>query len=159
MAVFCMSLCSCSGPVPVDVVMAGNEVFFVLEKPMEIRSLWVAPYDPAAAGKELKPAWALRHDLTTDVKARKYPKLKQLKYGQKFTEFPVVAGPEELKKNIEYIVGIEMGGKFAREIFILTEDNKVVMPRPAFARQKGRAYTVLADKDGNEKLLLVPAGK
>lgn len=103
--------------------------------------------------------WGLRHDLTTAVKNRKYPRLKQIKYGQKFEEFSEVEGPFELQKNVEYLVGIDMGNKFAREVFIITSDNKVIMPHPAFERQKNRNYSVSVDKDGNKTLILEPVSK
>lgn len=151
-----ISLSSCLKPVPVDVVMIGNELFFVLEEDEEIDAIWVTthmPY-PAAGKRDMKTLWVLRHDLTTEVKKRKYPKLKQIKYGQKFKEFTVAVGPFELEKNVEYKVEINMGSKFATEIFIITDDNKAIMPRPTFERQKRRTYSVSLDKEGNKTLIL-----
>ena len=72
--------------------------------------------------------WSLGHDLSTEVEKRNYPRLKQIKYGQKFEEFPKITGPFKLQKNVEYLVAIDMGSKFARETFIITDDNKVIMP-------------------------------
>lgn len=159
LALCAMCLTACLKPVPVDVATAEGELFFVLEKPMEIHAVRVVPYVPGAAQREQKPVWELRHDLTTEVKTRKYPKLSQLRYGQKLDQFPVVVGPSELLRNVEYQVGLDMGGTFASEVFVLTEDNKAVMPRPKFARQKGRTYTVSAGKDGKRALVLDPVKK
>ncbi len=150
-----MSLCSCLAPVPVDVVMMGDELFFVLEEPHEISGIWVTAFNPNTR-KKPKPMWGLGHDLTTAVKDRKYPRLKQIKYGQKFEEFTEATGPLKLQRNMEYLVGIDMGGKFARETFIITNDNKAVMPKPGFLRQNGRVYSVSVDKNGNETLILKP---
>jgi len=122
-------LYACLKPVPVDVVMIGNEVFFVLEDEQEISSIQVAVFNPGKGNSRGETMWAAGHDLGTDVKERKYPGLKQIKYGQALSEFPQVAGPVPLKRNVEYLVGINMGDKFAREVFIITDDNKVVMPR------------------------------
>jgi hypothetical protein len=130
--IFSIGLYSCIGPVPVDVVMINNEVFFVLEEEHEISSLRViATIDKNkfGTGKYIEPLWALSHDLTTDVKSRKYPRLKQIKYGQHYEEFPIMEGPVPLQKNVEYTVEIAMGDKFAREVFIITDDNKVIMPQ------------------------------
>jgi hypothetical protein len=63
------------------------------------------------------------------VDERKYPKLKQIKYGQVFSEFPQAIGPAPLKRNVAYWIGINMGDRFAREVFIITDDNHIVMPR------------------------------
>jgi hypothetical protein len=155
-------LYSCIGPVPVDVVMIDNELFFVLEEEHEISSLRVIiPVDrkKMGTGEHIKPMWSLGHDLTTKVEERKYPRLKQIKYGQKFDEFPMVTGPFELQKNVEYSVGIKMGSKFAEETFMITNDNKAIMPKPRFERQKGRIYSVSVDKDGNKTLILEPVSK
>jgi hypothetical protein len=130
--IFSISLYSCIGPVPVDVVMINDELVFVLEEEHEISSLRVIvtiDKNKFGTGKYIKPLWALGHDLTTEVKKRKYPQLKQIKYGQKFEEFPQVEGPFQLQKNVEYTVEIAMGDKFAREVFIITDDNKVIMPQ------------------------------
>ena len=50
-----------------------------------------------------------------------------------------------------------MGDKFARETFFITDDNKVIMPKPGFERQKGRFYSVSVDNDGNKTLMLESA--
>jgi len=154
--IFCMCSYSCIGPVPVDVVMIDNELFFVLEEEREISSLSVIA---SIARKKMGTGeymWFLGHDLTTKVEKRKYPKLKQIKYGQKFEEFPVVEGPVQLQRNVEYSVLIKMGSKFAVETFIITNDNKAIMPKPRFERQKVRIYSVSVDKDGNKTLILKP---
>ncbi len=140
------------GPVPVDVVMVDNELFFVLEKELNIEDVWV--FVSTNTGKIEKPMWALSHDRTTEVKTRKYPRLKQIKYGQKFEEFTFVIEPLELERNVEYSVRIESLPDFADETFIITSDNKVIMPHPQFVRQKNRTYSVTVDKDGNK--ILVP---
>lgn len=164
--IFGIYLYSCIGPVPVDVVMVDDELFFVLEEPQEIAFLRVSAFiDKNKTGMDkwgrenIKVMWSLSHDLTTEVKKRKYPRLKQIKYGQKLEEFPLTEGPVELQKNVEYSVEIDMGGKFAREIFIITSGNKAVMPKPWFERQKGRVYSVSVDKDGNKTLILEPVSK
>jgi len=163
MLVFIFGICfySCIGPVPVDVVMMDNELFFVLEEEREISSLRViASIDKKKMGSgEYILMWGLGHDLTTKVEKRKYPRLKQIKYGQKFDEFPMVTGPFELQKNVEYSVVINMGSKFATETFMITNDNKVVMPKPVFIRQRDRIYSVSVDKDGNKTLILESVSK
>ena len=99
--IFGICLYSCIAPVPVDVVMVDNELFFVFEEEYEIISLRViASIDrkKMGTGEYIKPMWALRHGLTTKVEKRKYPSLKQIKYGQKLEEFPEVTGPFKLQK-------------------------------------------------------------
>jgi hypothetical protein len=151
-----MCLNSCIGPVPVDVVMIDDEVFFMLEEEHEINSLRVmASVDRKKMGKGevINPMWFLAHDVTTEVDKRSYPRLKQIKYGQEFKAFPVVEGPFTLQRNVEYSIEINMGNKFAREIFFITSDHKVIMPQPHFLRQKGRHYVVSVDQDGNKILM------
>lgn len=142
------------GPVPVDVVMVDNELFFVLEKEYEIDDVWVFVSNPDAGGVMEEVMWGLSHDKSTEVKTRQYPRLKQIKYGQKFEEFTYVSEPLELQRNVEYSVRFEMLPDFAGETFIITSDNKVIMPHPAFERQKNRTYSVSIDKNGNK--ILVP---
>lgn len=130
--IFCICFHSCIGPVPVDVVMIDDELFFVLEEEYEIVSLRViASIDKNkfGTGEYIKPMWALGHDLTTAVEKRKYPRLQQIKYGQKFEEFSMVEAPVQLQRNVEYLVKINMGNKFAGKVFIITSDNKVIMPQ------------------------------
>ena len=145
---FCLGLAGCVGPVPVDVVMDGGEIYFVLEAEHSVSALRVASR-PVAEGKPVT-LWELRHDTSTPIKQRKYPELKVIKYGAQFAEFPLVKGPAELSRNTEYVVALDLGDKFAKETFLITAEGKVVMPNPAFQRQRGRAYTVLTDKDGNK---------
>ena len=130
-----ISFLSCLRPVPVDVVMIDNELFFVLEEEHEITYMEVSAFiDKNKSGADkwryenLKVMWLLGYDVTTEVKKRKYLKLQQIRYGQKFEEFQITKGPVELQKNVEYLVNIKMGGTFAREVFIITSDNKVIMP-------------------------------
>ncbi|MBI4801325.1 MAG: hypothetical protein HY796_02265 [Elusimicrobia bacterium] len=140
--------------------MADNELFFMLEKEWEIKSVAVFTRNPMAGEKVRKTIWAAAYDPTTNEKKRKYPKLKQIKYGQKIEGFPWVEGPfEPLQKNVEYLVRIELRKKFAREIFIITDDNKAVMPKPRFSCQKDRTYSVSIDKDGNKILIPKPVSK
>jgi hypothetical protein len=122
-------LYSCIGPVPVDVVIIDNELFFVLEEEREIAAIQVQTFHPNKGKQDEQTMWALYHDLTTEVKKRKYPSLKKIRYGQILDEFPRVIGPAPLKRNVEYWVGINMGDRFAREVFIITDDNHIVMPR------------------------------
>jgi hypothetical protein len=123
--------------------MIDNELIFVLEEEREIDFVLVTEVTarkPTDGKNYAKTMWVLAHNLTTDVKKRKYPRLKQIKYGQKFEEFPRLEGPLPLQRNVEYSVKINMGDKFARETFIITDENKVIIPKPAFERQKGRNY-------------------
>lgn len=136
-------LYACLKPVPVNVKMIDNEVFFVLEDEQEISGIQVVVFNPGKGNSLGDAMWATRHDLTTEVKQRKYPKLREIKYGQTFEEFPQVAGPVPLKRNVEYLVGIDMGDKFAREVFIITDDNKVVMPR---RQGKGKVPSSIPEK-------------
>ncbi len=156
-----VSLClySCLAKVPVDVVMVDNELYFVLEEEYEVSSVSVAVLNRGAQKPFGETMWFVGQDVMIPVKERKYPELKQIKYGQKFKEFPIVNGPAELQKNVEYLVKINMGGKFAGEPFILTEDNKVIMTDPAFERQKNRTYSVTVDKNGDKTLVPQPISK
>lgn len=156
--IFSMGLYSCMGPVPVDVVMVDDELFFVLEEKHEIEFVEVSEAK-AAPGIASKSLWLLGHDVSTPVESRKYLKLSQIRYGKKYDGFSVAKGPFPLQKNIEYLVKIKMPGKFAKEIFIIADDNKVVMPKPVFERQKGRTYSVSVDKNGNKTLILGPDSK
>ena len=133
--IFSIGLYSCLRIVPVDVVMIEDELFFVLEEEHEITYLEVSAFiDKNKTGADkwryenLKVMWLLGYDVTTEVKKRKYLKLQQIRYGQKFEEFQITKGPVELQKNVEYSVYIKMGGTFAQEVFIITGDNKVIMP-------------------------------
>ncbi|MBI4801666.1 MAG: hypothetical protein HY796_03985 [Elusimicrobia bacterium] len=162
---FAIGLCSCMGrgPAPVDVVMIDNELFFVLEKKHEIKSVAVFARNLKAgeAGeKEWKTIWAVSYDPAIKEKGRKYPKLKQIKYGKKIEGFPRMEGPfEPLQKNVEYEVNIDLRNKFAHEIFIITDENKAVMPKPRFPQQKGRTYSVSIDKGGNKIFIPNPVVK
>ncbi len=134
--IFCICSYSCIGPVPVDVVMIDNELFFVLEDEREITYLEVSTLiDKNKSGPDkwryenLQVMWLLGYDVKTEVKKRKYLKLQQIRYGQRFEEFQITKGPVELQKNVEYFVKINMGNKFSIEEFIITSDNKVIMPR------------------------------
>ncbi len=139
--IFIICLYSCIGPVPVDVVMIDNELFFVLEEEHEIEFVEVSEAK-AVPGSASKSFWMLGHDVSTPVKSRKYLKLKQLRYGKKYEGFQIVKGPAELQRNVEYIVKIDMLDKFAIETFVITDDGKAIMPNPRFKRQKNRAYSV-----------------
>ena len=122
-------LYACLKPVPVDVVMMDNELFFVLEEEQEVSAVQVAVFKPDKGNSRGETMWMAGHDLATKVEDRKYPTLKQIKYGQALSEFPRVIGPAPLKRNVEYWIGIKMGDKFAGEVFIITDDNHIVMPR------------------------------
>ncbi|OGS13581.1 MAG: hypothetical protein A2285_03680 [Elusimicrobia bacterium RIFOXYA12_FULL_57_11] len=136
---------------PVDVVMDGGEVYFILENPQEISAVRVMAVKP---GGEAALLWELRHNMTTPVKERRFPKVKQLKYGVALEEFPVAVGPAELQKNVEYTVHLDIGKNFAKEVFMITDDKGLVVPRPAFSRQRGRVYTAVTDKDGKKTFVL-----
>lgn len=140
--IFCLCSYSCIGPVPVDVVMIDNELFFVLEEECEITYLEVSTLiDKNKSGPDkwrhenLKVMWLLGYDVKTEVKKRKYPKLQQIRYGQRFEEFQITKGPVELQENVEYFVKIKMGNKFSIEDFIITSDNKVIMPHRKVKRK------------------------
>lgn len=148
----CLGLSACKSTVPVDVLMDGNDVFFVLESPETVSSIRVMPLSPAEGQPKL--VWEARHDMTTPLKDRKYPVLEQIRYGQKIEQLPVTLGPLELARDVEYVVAIEIGKVFAQDNFIITKENTVVMPHPAFERQKGRSYEVVADKDGRRGFVL-----
>lgn len=138
---------SCLGIVPVDVVTDGKDLFFILEKPAEIEFVRVRTAK-AVPGSASKAFWVLGYDASTPVKSRKYLKMSQLRYGKKYEGFTWVEGPFPLNKNVEYRVEINMPGKFAKEVFVITDKNSVVMPRPAFERQRKRVYDVSVDKNG-----------
>jgi len=156
--IFSIGLYSCLRIVPVDVVMIDNELFFVLEEEHEIGFVEVSEAK-AAPGSASKSLWLLGYDVSTPVKSRQYLELSQIRYGKKYDGFSVVKGPAELQRNVKYIVNIDMSGKFAIETFIITSDNKVIMPHPRFERQNGRVYSVSVDKDGNKTLIFEPVSK
>jgi hypothetical protein len=156
--IFGISFYSCLAIVPVDVVMIDDELFFVLEKKHEIDYLEVSEAK-AAPGTASKSFWLLGYDASTPVKSRKYLELSQIRYGKKYDGFSVVKGPFPLRKNIEYLVKINMPGKFAIETFVITDDGKAIMPHPTFERQKNRTYSVSVDKNGNKTLILEPVSK
>lgn len=143
------SLSSCMGRVPVDVVMDGEDLFFVLEKPEMIEFVRVRAIG-AAPGSAINTFWLMGYDTSTPVESRKYLKLDRILYGGKYDGFSRSEGPATLRKNIAYIVEIRMPGKFAREVFVITGDNTVIMPGPAFERQKKRAHEVSAGKSGDK---------
>src|SRR3989338_8693795 len=142
-------LSSCMGKVPVDVVTDGKDLFFLLGKPAEVELVKVR-LAKTQRGKPPKVFWLLGHDPASPVKSRKYPELGQIRYGRKYEGFTRVEGPFPLQKNTEYLVEINMPGKFAGEIFVITDGNTVLMPRPAFERQKKREYEISADKNGDK---------
>lgn len=107
----------------------------------------------------MKVMWLLGYDVSTPVKSRKYLELSQIRYGKKYDGFSWVEWPAELQRNVEYHVEMKMGDRFANETFIITSDNKVVMPHPTFERRNGRVYSVSVDKDGNKTLILEPVSK
>jgi hypothetical protein len=48
---------------------------------------------------------------------------------------------------VEYLVGIDMGDKFAKEVFIIMDDNHIVMPR---RKGKGESAKLRPKKDLNQ---------
>lgn len=139
--------------VPVDVVQADGAVCFVLEQAYEVSDMRVIPAAPAKDAPRL--LWEQRHSMTTPIKERRNPKLKVLRYGQKFDEFKVSTGPLELAKGVQYRVILELaGGYFAQEDFVINKNGRLFMPNPSFPRQKGRVYTAVKDKAGNLDLVL-----
>ncbi|HBR22350.1 MAG TPA: hypothetical protein DD713_07295 [Nitrospiraceae bacterium] len=103
--IFIISLYSCRALVPVDVVMVDDELFFVLEEEHEIAFLRVSAFiDKNKTGmdkwerKNMKVMWLLGYDMKTEVKKRKYLKLQQIRYGQKFEKFSSTEVPVELQK-------------------------------------------------------------
>ncbi len=148
--------------IPVDVAMDGNDLYFVLEEPCQIEFLRVSALADRDKAKRtvpirVKALWLLGYDMSTPPEKRRYLNLKQIEYGRKLTEFPRVEGPAALQKNVEYFIEIDAPGKIARDVFIITDDNKALMPRPAFERQKERTYSVSTDKDGDK--IFVPKKK
>jgi len=143
------------GLIPVDVIMDGSDLYFVLEEPCKIEFLRVSALADRNKAKgtvpmRVKALWLLGYDMSTPLDKRKYLNLKQIEYGRKFKEFPRVEGPAALQKNVEYFIEIDSPGKIARDVFIITDDNKALMPQPAFERQKKRTYSVSIDKEGNK---------
>lgn len=150
--VLCLGLSACKSTVPVDVVMEGGEIYFLLESPESISSIRVLPRTPGEGQPKL--LWEARHDMTTPLKDRKYPILRQIRYGQKIEQLPVSQGPLELSRDVRYKVYIEVGKVFAQDDFIITKENTLVMPSPVFQRQKGRVYSSVSDKDGHKLFVL-----
>lgn len=146
-----LALAACSGPrlgiTPVDVVTDGKDLYFILEKKEQIDFVRVRE---AEAARAAKAAWLLGYDAAVPVKERRHNELSQIRYGRKYEGFSWVEGPFPLRKNTEYQVEINMPGRFAREVFVIKDDNTVVMPRPGFERQKKRSYVFTADKTGEK---------
>lgn len=91
-------LYACLKPIPVNAEMIGDEPVIVQEDEQEISVTQVAAINPDQGNSRGEAMRAARHDLTTEVKKRKYPKLRQIKYGQALNEFHEVAGPAPLKE-------------------------------------------------------------
>lgn len=147
-----------SGILPVDVVMADNELYFVLENEHEFSALSVVAVDPNTGERpinEWKPLWFF-NDSTNEAKKGNYLWPKQIKYGQTPEGFTCITGPFELQTNVEYSVYISMRPQEASETFIITGDNTVIMPHPRFERQKNRTYSVSIDENGNKVLVSTP---
>lgn len=152
-------------PVPVDVVMADGELFFVLEEPKEIEGVYVTLHLPPleliaeAKKKENKKRiamWAIEYSHQAKTE-KKYPELEQVKYGREIAGFATVEGPFKLEKNVKYKVRIEIYGReFASEIFYITDDNKAVLLSP---QRNNRAYSVTIDENGDKKLVIEPVTK
>ena len=114
-------------PVPVDVVMAEEELFFVLEEPKEIQgvsvTLHLSPLEVIAeakkkSGRRNLTMWTAESSARHGEKGPKYPKLAQIRYARKTPDLTTTAGPEKLRRNVRYKVRIEIHGKeFASEIF------------------------------------------
>jgi len=122
--------------IPVDVTGSADELYFALEEPFEIDFVRVSPAPERGKPRHRsapKALWLLGHDMSTPVGERKYPKLKQIRYGQKYPEFPWVEGPAELQRNVRYLVEINSPGRIARETFFINGDGKA-MKEPAFYR-------------------------
>lgn len=154
-------------PVPVDVVMADGDLFFVLEEPLEIQAVSVTlqlpPMEVMAeakkkSGKRNLTLWTAEPAVKKGEKKPDYPKLSQIRYARKAPGLVTTAGPARLQRNVKYKVRIEIYGRdFASEIFYIDDEGKAVMPDPTFSRQLDRTYSVSKDKDGNK--ILVPAQK
>lgn len=152
-------------PVPLDVVMADGELFFVLEEPKEIEGVYVAlhlkPLETIAeakktANKRQLTMWAAEYMVKPGDK-KNYPKLAQIRYAGKTPGLETTSGPFELLKNVPYQVRIEIYGReFASEIFFVNDDNKAVMPDPTFGSRQGSAYAVSVDNEGNKILVHEP---
>ncbi|MBI4062037.1 MAG: hypothetical protein HY403_11490 [Elusimicrobia bacterium] len=152
-----------AGPVSVDVVMADHAPFFILETPREIEFLRVSELlDKTKSGAarwrrgNMKTMWVIGYDAQTEVKKRKYLKLDQIAYGQKFEEFSWQEGPSELRRNVEYLVEISMGGKFAKETFTILDDGSVATSVSGRGRARKRAYSISIDQKGRRRLVPVP---
>lgn len=152
-------------PVPVDVVMADGELFFVLEEPKEIESVYVAlhlkPLEALAEAKKKEhkrqlTMWAAEY-MGKPGEKKKYPKLAQIRYAGKTPGLETTEGPFKLVKNVQYHVRIEIYGReFASEIFFINDDNNAVMPAPTFGSRQGSAYSVSVDNEGNKVLVHEP---
>ena len=152
------------GPVPMAAVMADRTLFFVLDKPREIGFLRVSEFiDKTKTGaakwhpSNLRALWILGYDSTISIKKRKYLKLGQVAYGQKFEEFPWVVGPTDLQRNVEYLVEISMGNKFAKETFTLSDRDGVVTTGSESAREG--SYSISLDSNGRKILIPTPEVK
>ncbi len=137
-----VGLYACIGPVPVEVELVDNELYFVLDDTYEIRFLRVSAFvDKNKTGRgrfepgNMKVMWLLGYDLTTEVKQRNYLKMKRIRYGQKLEAFSRTEGPVPLQKDVEYALKIDMGDKFAMATFVITEDNKIIRPDAAADRR------------------------
>lgn len=150
-------------PVPVDVVMADGDLFFVLEEPKEIQSVSLTlQLDPMEVLAESKKSggrrnltlWIAEPAVEPGGKEPEYPKLAQIRYALKAPGLVSTAGPARLERNVPYKVRIEISGReFASEIFYINDEGKAVVPDPTFSRQAGRTYSVSKDKDGNKVLI------
>lgn len=153
-------------PVPVDVVMADGDLFFVMEEPVEVQSVSVTlqlpPLEVMAEAKKKSGGrnltlWTAEPPAKKGEKKPEYPKLSQIRYARRSPGLVTTAGPARLQRNVRYKVRIEIYGKeFASEIFYIDEAGKAVMPAPTFSRQLDRTYSVSKDKDGNKIAVAAP---
>jgi|GEM_PF-4275364 len=147
LVILSMGLCSCKKQVPVHVVLAGDELFFVLGEEAEIEDVRVEISD--AVMNPTITMWT-----GGCAESGKCPKLRQIKYGQNRDGFAAWTAPKALQKNVEYVVRINMDHvKFAIESFVITDDNKIIVRAPGnFERIEER--TVAIERYGN--MTIVP---
>jgi hypothetical protein len=149
---FCLGLCACKSTLPVDAVMDGGEVFFILESREAVSSVRVLRLRPEEGSPQLM--WEARHNMAVPLEERKFLRLKHLRYGQAMPELPVTAGPLALERGAEYAVIIETKDGLAQDSFIITGDGGLVMPSPVFERQQGRIYKAVTGGGGGREFVL-----
>lgn len=151
-------------PPLIDVVMVNDELYFVLEEESRLKHISVVrhavnldkpPYNRVrlSEAKGVEGLWGTGIDHGMPVAEQKGPKLKNIRYGQLFSEFPRLKKPVPLKKDTAYCVRIESSKSpfDSYDTFIIAGGNKVIVYDPYRDEAFDRApKSVVIEKNGKK---------